>query len=86
MGGDEKGFITESVFRSFQPASAPVVSDVVQKLSSAMPDLIHRIYVYGRMPEGTGRVTLSDLDIMMIFTRKLDDVITDKIHAIKTEL
>ncbi|MFZ4214708.1 nucleotidyltransferase domain-containing protein [Pantoea endophytica] len=86
MGFDENGIITEPVFRSFQPAFAPVVSNVVQKLSSAMPDMIQSIYVYGSLAEGTGRVALSDLDITMIITRKLYDATTDKIHAVKTKL
>jgi hypothetical protein len=86
MAVDKNGFITEPVFSGFQPAFAPVVSEVVQKLSSAMPDLIHSIYVYGSLAEGIAREALSDLDLTVIFMRELDDVTAEKMAAIKSEL
>ncbi|QCR38615.1 nucleotidyltransferase domain-containing protein [Nissabacter sp. SGAir0207] len=86
MAVDKNGFITEPVLSSFQPAFAPVVSDVVQQLSKGMPDQIHSIYVYGSLADGTGREALSDLDLTVIFTRELDDATADKIHAFKAEL
>jgi len=86
MAVDKNGFITEPAFNGFQPAFAPVVSDVVQKLGSDMPNLIHSMYVYGSLAEGTGREALSDLDLTVIFTRELDDVTSAKMMAIKSEL
>jgi len=86
MAVDKNGFINEPVFSGFQPVFAPLISDVVHKLSSDMPDQIHSIYVYGSLAEGTGREALSDLDLTVIFNRELDDPISDKIHSVKSEL
>lgn len=86
MAIDKNGFITEPVFSGFQPAFAPVISGVVQKLSSAIPGLLHSMYVYGSLAEGKARETLSDLDLTVIFTREPDDATAEKINAVKTEL
>ncbi|MCA1179333.1 MULTISPECIES: nucleotidyltransferase domain-containing protein [unclassified Pantoea] len=86
MAVDKNGFITEPVFSGFQHAFAPVVSDVVQKLSSDVPDKIHSIYVYGSLAEGKGREALSDLDLTVIFTRELNDLTAAKMQVVKAEL
>jgi uncharacterized protein len=86
MAVDKNGFITVPAFIGFQPAFVPVVSDVVQKLSSVMPDLIHSMYVYGSLAEGKARETLSDLDLTVIFTRLLNEVTAEKMTAIKSEI
>lgn len=86
MAVDKNGFITQRVFSGFQPAFAPVVYDVVKKLSSDMPDQIHSIYVYGSLADGTGRETLSDLDLTVIFMREPNDATAEKIYAVKSEL
>lgn len=86
MTVSKNGYIPLPVFTAFQPAFAPLVTDAVQKLSSAMPDLIHSIYVYGSLVEGTATETLSDLDLTVIFRREPDDASAEKIAAIKSRL
>lgn len=53
MAVDNYGFITQPDFRGFQPAFSQLVNDVVQSLTATFPDLIHSIYVYGSLIQGT---------------------------------
>lgn len=86
MAVDKNGFILLPDFRGFQPAFAPLVTDVVQKLTASLPELIHSIYVYGSLVDGTAKEALSDLDITLIYRREPDAEAVAKIDAIKSSL
>ncbi|MFZ4214711.1 nucleotidyltransferase domain-containing protein, partial [Pantoea endophytica] len=86
MAVDKNGFISLPIFSGFQPVFSPVVAEVVQQLRSAMPDLVHSIYVYGSLVEGRATEMLSDLDLTVIFRREPDELTQEKITTIKFEV
>lgn len=86
MAVDKNGLILLPDFHGFQPAFAPLVTNVVQKLTASLPELIHSVYVYGSLIDGTAKETLSDLDLTIIFHAKPDAEAIAKTDAIRSEL
>jgi len=86
MAVDKYGFILLPNFSGFQLAFSPLVSDAIQKLNAALPNLIHSVYVYGSLTDGTAKETLSDLDITVIYRREPDAEEVCKTESIRSVL
>jgi len=86
MAVDKNGFISQPDFSGFQPAFSPLVSDVIQRLTAALPDLIHSVYVYGSIIDGSAVETQSDLDLTLIYRRKPDTDEVAQTDTIKSSL
>lgn len=86
MAVDKNGFISQPDFSGFQPGFSPLISDVIQRLTAALPDLIHSVYVYGSIIDGSAVETLSDLDLTLIYRREPDTDEVAQTDAIKSSL
>lgn len=86
MAVDKNGFILLPDFSGFQPAFSAVVSDAIKRLNAALPDLIHSVYVYGSLTDGTAKETLSDLYLTVIYRHEPDANMNAKTNAIRSEL
>lgn len=86
MAVDKNGFISLPYFSGFQPAFSQLVSDTVQQLVAAVPELIHSIYVYGSLAEGRAAETQSDLDLTVIFSREQDASASQRLYDVKSAL
>lgn len=52
---------------TFQPEFQNVIQDAVQSLCTALPGILHSIYVYGSVAEGRAVLGRSDLDLTLGF-------------------
>lgn len=86
MAVDKNGLILLPDFSGFQPAFSALVSDGIKRLTAALPELIHSVYVYGNLIDGTAKETLSDLDLTVIYRHEPDDDVNAKMNAIRSEL
>ena len=86
MAVDKNGFISQPDFSGFQPAFSPLVSDAIQRLNAALPDLIHSVYVYGSLVDGSAVETQSDLDLTLIYRREPDADEVAQTDAMKSSL
>lgn len=86
MAVDNNGFISQPDFNGFQPAFSPLVSDLIQRLNAALPDLIHSVYVYGSLIDGSAVEKQSDLDLTIIYRREPDADEVAQTDAIKSSL
>ncbi len=86
MAVDKNGFISQPGFVGFQPAFSQLVTDSVHQLTTAVPDLIHSIYVYGSLAEGRAVEMQSDADLTVIFRLQPDQDALEKIAAVKYAL
>jgi len=86
MAVDKYGFIAQPDFRGFQSAFAQLVTDVVQTLTTTFPDLIHSVYVFGSLINGTATEKLSDLDLTVIYYREPDADAAVQIEVVKSTL
>ena len=64
---DCNGYITLPNYKEIQPEYSGVVEEVITKLTSNFPDLVHSLYVYGSAATGRARLGKSDLDLTVIF-------------------
>lgn len=86
MAVDKNGFILLPDFSGFQPPFSALVSDAIKRLNAAFPDLIHSVYVYGSLIDGTAKETLSDLDLTVIYRREQDADEVAQTDTIRSEL
>ena len=56
---------------TFQPEFQNVIQDAVQSLCTALPGILHSIYVYGSVAEGRAVPGRSDLDLTLVLHRPL---------------
>ena len=56
---------------TFQPEFQAVIQDAVQSLYTALPGVLHSIYVYGSVAEGRAVPGRSDLDLTLVLHRSL---------------
>ena len=68
MALDQNGFIATPPSGPLQNAFQPVVNDLINQLTHSSPALIHSIYVYGSVAQGSAVAGRSDLDISLILT------------------
>jgi hypothetical protein len=86
MAVDKNGFIPQPGYGGIQPAFSRLVTDTVHLLTTAVPGLIHSIYVYGSLAEGRATEILSDADLTVIFFQQPDSDALEKIAATKFTL
>jgi uncharacterized protein len=73
-GLDENGFIISEVsYGNILPEYKELIGACITALKSALPNLIHSIYVYGSVARGDAVREKSDLDLLVILTRKLTE-------------
>ncbi len=71
-GLDCQGYIANTCsINIIQPGFSLVVDSVIEVLTSAFPEQIHSIYLYGSVARGTAVVGKSDLDVSVIFEEPL---------------
>src|ERR1044072_7031232 len=86
-GLDSNGFILsevsqDNVLREYQD----VIDASVTALKAALPDVTHSVYVYGSVARGNAVRGKSDLDLLVIFKRKLTQQEQDKLNNLQKEL
>ena len=86
MAVDSNGYITLPKYKEIQPEYSGVVEEVITKLTSNFPDLVHSLYVYGSVATGRARLEKSDLDLTVIFNSEPNQITTDKLLVIHSEL
>ena len=86
MAVDCNGYITLPKYKEIQPEYSGMVEEVITKLISNFPDLVHSLYVYGSVATGQARLGKSDLDLTVIFNSEPNQITTDKLLVIQSEL
>ena len=86
MAVDCNGYITLPNYKEIQPEYSGVVEKVITKLTFNFPDLVHSLYVYGSVATGRARLGKSDVDLTVIFNNVPNQITTDKLLVIQSEL
>lgn len=89
MAVDCNGYITLPKYKEIQLGYSGVVEEVITKLISNFPDLVHSLYVlyvYGSVATGRARLGKSDLDLTVIFNNEPSQITTDKLLVLQSEL
>ncbi len=73
-GLDENGFIISEVsYENILPEYKELIGASIAALKSALPNLIHSIYVYGSVARGDAVREKSDMDLLVISSQKLTE-------------
>ena len=86
MSVDLNGFISIPQPGRIQPVFTMTVDDVISRLNSQFPTLIHSIYVYGSVAQGKALPGRSDLDLTVIFTTQPDAAALQQFEAFQVSL
>lgn len=86
MSVDLNGFISIPPPGRIQPVFTTIVADVISRLSSQFPTLIHSIYVYGSVAQGKALPGRSDLDLTVIFRTQPDAAALQQLEALQVTL
>ncbi|WP_294901838.1 nucleotidyltransferase domain-containing protein [Tatumella sp. UBA2305] len=86
MSVDLNGFISIPPPGRIQPVFTTTVADVVSRLKSQFPTLIHSLYVYGSVAQGKALPGRSDLDLTVIFTTQPDAAALQQLEALQVIL
>lgn len=73
MAIDSQGRIATLPPVDYQAQFKQVIDDVVDHLQRVLKDQLHSVYVYGSVARGQAVACHSDLDLCLIFIRKLDE-------------
>jgi len=72
-GLDKDGFILSEVdITNILPEYDLAIKDSLSKIKEVLPGIVHSAYVYGSVARGNAVHGKSDLDLLLIFTRKLE--------------
>lgn len=86
-GLDPNGFILSEVSQDkILPEYRSVIDASIAALKTALPDNVHSIYVYGSVARGNAVHGKSDLDLLVIFKRKLTPQEQDTLKALQESL
>ncbi|ARU95587.1 nucleotidyltransferase domain-containing protein [Tatumella citrea] len=83
MSVELNGFISVPQPGRIQPVFDGVVAEVITRLTSQFPTLIHSIYIYGSVARGDALPGRSDLDLTVIFATQPDVATLQKIDAVQ---
>ena len=86
MAADCNGYITLPKYKEIQLGYSGMVEEVITKLISNFPDLVHSLYVYGSVATGRAGLGKSDLDLTVIFNNEPSQITTDKLLVLQSEL
>lgn len=74
FGLDSNGFIISEVSQDrILPHYRSVIAKSVAALVALLPDVVHSVYVYGSVARGNAIQKKSDLDLLIVFKRKLSE-------------
>lgn len=82
---DTEGYIPEAPTGDIAPPFRAVVTAVINGLTQRQGDLIHSLYLYGSVAQGTAKVGVSDLDICIILSRPASEAERQALEAVRRE-
>ena len=82
MAVDHNDFISQPRRAEIQPEFSHIIECVVTNLTRCFPKLIHSLYVYGSVAEGSAEVGKSDLDMTVIFKYEPDQTIKEQFATV----
>lgn len=86
-GLDPEGFILSDVsIDKVLPGYRKVVAVSVSALIASLPGAVHSAYVYGSVARGDAMRGKSDLDLLVVFRRKLTEQQRDTLDALQKDL
>jgi uncharacterized protein len=86
-GLDPDGFILPEVSQdNILPEYRSVIDASIAALKTTLPDITHSVYVYGSVARGNAVRGKSDLDLLVIFKRKLTPQEQDTLKALQESL
>jgi uncharacterized protein len=86
-GLDENGFIISEVsYENILPEYKGLIGASIAALKSALPNLIHSIYVYGSVARGDAVREKSDMDLLVISSQKLTETERSTLNKMLADL
>lgn len=86
-GLNSNGYIeTEVSFDKIKPRHKAILDRINEDLVQNFSKKIHSIYLYGSVATGKAKNKVSDLDILIVFKKKLDAVEMKKLEEIQNKL
>lgn len=86
-GLDSQGYIKTDVSSDkIKPRYILVLKNIEEELFRCFPTNIHSIYVYGSVATGKAKNKISDLDLLIVFKKKLNTVEKKKLAGIQNDL
>ena len=86
-GLDENGFIISEVsYENILPEYKGLIAASIAALKSALPNLIHSIYVYGSVARGDAVGEKSDMDLLVISSQKLTETERSTLNTMLADL
>lgn len=86
-GLDSQGYIlTETHFGKIKPRHRSILDNVKEELLYNFSGKIHSIYVYGSVATGKAKYKISDLDVLVVFEKKLSISDKKKLKQIQSDL
>ncbi|HLZ15101.1 MAG TPA: nucleotidyltransferase domain-containing protein [Candidatus Saccharimonadales bacterium] len=86
-GLDSNGFILSEVSQeNILPQYRSVIDASIAALKTTLPDVVHSVYVYGSVARGNAIPGKSDLDMLVIFKRKLTQQEQDALKGLQESL
>lgn len=86
VGVDAQGRILTPPSVPLAPAFAPLMEDLRQALSSQLQDLLHSVYVYGSVAQGTAVAGRSDLDLTLVLQQPASPAAERRLQALRAQL
>lgn len=86
MAIDLQGRITTLPPVEYQTQFKQLIGDVIAHLQLILKNRLHSIYVYGSVAKGQAVPYRSDLDLCLIFTRKIDEIEQRQLNEVHSYL